>query len=73
MSEVASTLPLIEKFNEEGLSIIMIEHRLKELFRIAHRIMVLNFGMKIAEGPPEAIRADERVIKAYLGEEVCHG
>ena len=67
MSEVASTLPLIEKFNEEGLTIIMIEHRLKELFRVVDRVMVLNFGMTLASGTPEEVMESEEVKKAYLG------
>ena len=70
MSEVASTLPLIEKFNREGLSIIMIEHRLKELFRVVDRVMVLDFGQKIAEGSPQEVMNTEVVKKAYLGSEV---
>jgi branched-chain amino acid transport system ATP-binding protein len=70
MSEVASTLPLIEKFNREGLSIIMIEHRLKELFRVVDRVMVLDFGQKIAEGSPREVMNTEEVKKAYLGSEV---
>ena len=70
MSEVASTLPLIEKFHEEGLTIIMIEHRLKELFRVVDRVMVLNFGEKIAEGSPQEVMRTEDVKKAYLGIEV---
>jgi branched-chain amino acid transport system ATP-binding protein len=69
MSEVASTLPIIEKLNQEGLSIIMVEHRLKELFRICHRVMVLNFGERIAEGPPREVMENEAVKKAYLGSE----
>lgn len=67
MSEVASTLPLIEKLNEEGLTIVMIEHRLKELFRVVDRVMVLNFGMPIASGSPEEVMESEEVKKAYLG------
>ena len=67
MSEVASTSPLIEKFNEEGLSIIMIEHRLKELFRVVDRVLVLNYGMKIADGAPSEVMEREEVKKAYLG------
>jgi len=67
MSEVASTLPLLEKFNEEGLSIIMIEHRLRELFRVVDRVLVLNFGMKIADGAPAEVMEREEVKKAYLG------
>ena len=70
MSEVASTLPLIEKFNREGLSIIMIEHRLKELFRVVDRVMVLDFGQKIAEGFPQEVMNTEEVKKAYFGSEV---
>jgi branched-chain amino acid transport system ATP-binding protein len=70
MSEVASTLPLIEKFHEEGLTIIMIEHRLKELFRVVDRVMVLNFGEKIADGSSQEIMTTEAVKKAYLGIEV---
>lgn len=70
MSEVASTLPLIEKFNREGLSIIMIEHRLKELFRVVNRVMVLDFGQKIADGSPQEVMNTEEVKKAYLGSEV---
>ncbi len=70
MSEVASTLPLIEKFHEEGLTIIMIEHRLRELFRVVDRVMVLNFGEKIAEGSPQEVMGTETVKKAYLGIEI---
>jgi branched-chain amino acid transport system ATP-binding protein len=69
MSEVASTLPIIEKLNSEGLSIIMVEHRLKELFRIAHRVIALNFGSKIADGPPRDLMDNEAVKAAYLGSE----
>ena len=70
MSEVASTLPMIEKFNEEGLTIVMIEHRLKELFRVVDRVMVLNFGQKIAEGTPDEVMQNEEVKKAYLGVDI---
>jgi len=70
MSEVASTLPLIEKYHEEGLTIVMIEHRLKELFRVVDRVMVLNFGEKIAEGLSTEVMGTEAVKKAYLGIEV---
>jgi len=69
MSEVASTLPIIEKLNAEGLTIIMVEHRLKELFRIAHRVIALNFGFKIADGPARNVMENEAVKAAYLGSE----
>ena len=69
MSEIASMVPLIEKLQLEGLTLIMIEHRLRELFRVANRVMVLNFGEKIAEGIPEEVMEDENVKRAYLGSE----
>ncbi len=69
MSEVAGTLPIIERLNSEGLSIIMVEHRLKELFRVAHRVMVLNFGAKVVEGSPREVVESEAVKAAYLGSE----
>jgi branched-chain amino acid transport system ATP-binding protein len=70
IAEVTSIIPIIEKLLQEGRTIIMIEHRLKELFRIAHKVIVLNYGIKIKEGPPKEILEDEEVKKAYLGVEV---
>ncbi len=70
MSEVASTLPIIERLKEEGKTVVMIEHRLRELFRIVDRVIVLNFGRKIAEGNPREVMESEEVKKAYLGSEV---
>jgi branched-chain amino acid transport system ATP-binding protein len=69
MSEIASMLPLIERLQMEGITLIMIEHRLKELFRVANRIMVMNFGQKLIEGAPDEVMADEKVKEAYLGSE----
>jgi branched-chain amino acid transport system ATP-binding protein len=53
----------------EGMTLVMIEHRLKELFRVANRIMVLNFGQKLTEGPPDEVMEDPKVKEAYLGSE----
>jgi branched-chain amino acid transport system ATP-binding protein len=69
MSEIASMIPLLERLQMEGITLIMIEHRLKELFRVANRVMVLNFGQKLSEGLPEVVMADEKVKEAYLGSE----
>jgi branched-chain amino acid transport system ATP-binding protein len=69
LAEVASIVPIIEKLGMEGKSIIMIEHRLKELFRIADRVIVLNYGQKIADGKPEQVMEIDAVKKAYLGVE----
>ncbi len=67
LAEVASIVPIIEKLRHGGMTIIMIEHRLKELFRIADRVLVLNFGEVIADGLPEEVMESEEVKKAYLG------
>ena len=69
MSEIASMVPLIEKLQMGGITLVMIEHRLRELFRVANRVMVLSFGEKLIEGDPEKVMEDERVKQAYLGSE----
>ena len=69
LAEVASIVPIIEKLRFQGKAIIMIEHRLKELFRIADRVMVLNYGEKIAEGSGKEVMEDKAVKNAYLGSE----
>lgn len=67
MAEITTMVPLMERLQMEGKTVIMIEHRLRELFRLVHRVMVLNFGVKIAEGSPEEVMENEEVKKAYLG------
>ncbi len=69
LAEVASIVPIIEKLRFQGKTIVMIEHRLKELFRIADRVMVLNYGEKIAEGSGKEVMEDKAVKNAYLGSE----
>ncbi len=69
MSEIAGMVPLIEKLKMDGVTLVMIEHRLRELFRVADRIMALNFGEKIAEGDYTEVIEDKRVKEAYLGSE----
>lgn len=69
MSEIAGMLPLIEKMKEDGITLIMVEHRLRELFRVADRVMALNFGEKIAEGESRVVIENKKVKEAYLGSE----
>lgn len=69
MSEVAATLPIVEKLKTAKKTIIMIEHRLKELFRVVDRVIVLNFGVMIAEGIPAEVMKSDAVKSAYLGSE----
>jgi len=71
MSEIASMVPLIERLQMDGITLIMIEHRLRELFQVANRVMVLNFGEKLVEGSAEKVMADARVREAYFGSEVA--
>ncbi len=67
MSEIASMVPLIERLQMDGITLVMIEHRLRELFRVAGRVMVLNFGEKLVEGTPEEVMANQKVKDAYFG------
>jgi len=69
MSEISSMIPLLEKFIMQGITLIMIEHRLRELFRIADKVLVMNFGVKIAEGPPQEVMKQDEVKAAYIGGE----
>ncbi len=73
MSEMASMVPLMEKLQMEGITLIMVEHRLRELFRLANRVMVLNFGCKIAEGTSEEVMQRKEVKEAYFGSEEVYG
>jgi len=68
-SEIASIIPVIENLQMAGITILMIEHRLRELFRLANRVVVITFGEKLMEGTPEEVVADKRVREAYLGVE----
>jgi len=68
-TELGEMVALIQRLHAEGLGLIIIEHIMAAMMRLAHRIVVLHHGEKIAEGPPESIARDPRVVDAYLGEE----
>ena len=55
--------------NNQGMTILLVEHHMGLVMEISHWIVVLNYGMKLAEGTAEEIKTNPKVIEAYLGEE----
>mgnify|MGYP003346734739 CR=1 FL=1 len=60
-------IELVHRLNDAGKTFMIIEHNMDVVMRHCHRIVVLSLGQKIADGPPAAIRRDERVLAAYFG------
>ena len=68
-TEIATLVGLIREIHAGGVTILLIEHNMRAVMALSHRIVVLSFGERVAEGPPAAIARHPRVIEAYLGEE----
>ena len=67
-SEVTQAMDLVKRIRDKGITIFMIEHVMKAIMSVCGRIMVLDHGVKIAEGTPQEITNNKKVVEVYLGE-----
>ncbi len=72
-TETERIVALVQAIHARGVSILLIEHVMRAVMSLSRRVVVLDHGERIAEGPPEAVAADPQVIQAYLGEAEDHG
>ncbi len=70
LAEAQAPLALIRDLSKSGIAFVMVEHVMPIIMKIADRIVVINFGEKLAEGSPQTVVADQRVIEAYFGEQL---
>ena len=70
MAETAAPIAIVQELNAQGVTVVMVEHVMPVIMRLATRMVVINFGEKIAEGSPDAIINDQRVIDAYFGDHI---
>jgi branched-chain amino acid transport system ATP-binding protein len=67
LSEIESVSEILRGLAAKGLTLVIVEHKLRELMKLVKRVIVLHYGKKIADGNPEEISRNEQVLKAYLG------
>ena len=67
-SEIAAMMETVRAIRDQGITILMIEHVMQAIMAISDRILVLDYGMLIATGPPEEVANNPQVIEAYLGD-----
>ena len=68
-AEVDTILALVRQLNNEGITFLIVEHLMKVIMNLSHRVIVLDFGEMIAQGTPKQISKDPKVLAAYLGKE----
>jgi branched-chain amino acid transport system ATP-binding protein len=68
-AEQARLAALIKRIREGGTTVLLVDHHMEFVMEISDEVLVLSYGRKLAEGPPDAVRANPDVIAAYLGEE----
>jgi branched-chain amino acid transport system ATP-binding protein len=66
-TEVDRTLDLVRKIHESGITILIIEHNMRVIMAISHRILAINYGVRLSEGSPREVADDPKVVEAYLG------
>ena len=66
-AEVEKTIAIVKKIHENGITILIIEHIMRVIMAISHRLICINYGEKIAEGTPREVADNQQVIDAYLG------
>jgi branched-chain amino acid transport system ATP-binding protein len=71
-TETANMMEKVRQLRDRGITVVTVEHNMRAIMGLSERIVVLNFGRKIAEGSPQEIRDNVEVVEAYIGKEEKH-